>query len=305
MQGSAPVAKSGGVCLLKTHKFSVLSSSSSAETHQQHGVIVDTDCEYPTLSLEDLLLHEPRHVTRLVSEQLWQALQTHGFLLLTTPSTSRPAAVLDDLRRHLHQYVFPVTNNDNNTPNAAGLGTSDTIYLSERNVPMYRLGYELCKDDDDGYCVREVFRIAAGDPDETPWLWVHNSDQNDDNNSKKGHATRVASSTGVDAMHIRCRTRSHSESPPRPIRQEYNNNTTNRSQSSSPAAAATQATLFESPDVDSKGTTLPSIPSYPNATATTRSCMPCTTLTTTTAVSWMAMIVPAWPSRPTWIPVCW
>jgi hypothetical protein len=137
--------------LQMTARFSVLDAKNA-----------DLKSQYPRIDLEDLLLHGQRQATQQVTKQLWDAFQTYGFCLLSTQGC--PAGVVSYLYHSLHEKVFPVSNNEKNVAGLK-LKQSTTVYLSEKNVPLYRLGYELCSDG-----VREAFRIATGDPDETPWL---------------------------------------------------------------------------------------------------------------------------------------
>ena len=96
-----------------------------------------------------------------MTQQLHTALHTHGYCLLTTPKTSRAGRIIQNLRESIHRDLFPDDNDDNNGGNH--LETSTVIYLSERDVPMYFLGYDRTDD------IREVYRVAAGHPDDQPW----------------------------------------------------------------------------------------------------------------------------------------
>jgi isopenicillin N synthase-like dioxygenase len=107
----------------------------------------------PELDLVDLLLHEEREKTELVQNYLRQALEERGFCLLTCSTTSQPGRVVENLQESLRTDLFPV---NGSTKNAGQLPTSDTTYVSERGVPMYKLGYELAEDG-----VREFYRMAA------------------------------------------------------------------------------------------------------------------------------------------------
>lgn len=109
------------------------------------------------IQLEDFLLHKIRQKTDSIRKTLLDALKVFGFVVLTTRRESRSAKVIQAMRNSTEQHLFP---KNVNVVNAANLKTSDWIYVSERGVPMYKLGYELCEDH-----VREVFRVAAGDPD--------------------------------------------------------------------------------------------------------------------------------------------
>ena len=107
----------------------------------------------PELDLVDLLLHEERNKTKLIQNYLRQALEERGFCLLTCSTTSQPGRVVENLKESLRTDLFPV---NGSTKNAGQLPTSDTTYVSERGVPMYKLGYELAEDG-----VREFYRMAA------------------------------------------------------------------------------------------------------------------------------------------------
>jgi hypothetical protein len=148
----------------------------------------------PILALEDLLLHKHRHKTTQIQELLLAALHNFGFIILTTPSTSRPARIIQNMRYSIHTQLFPelpktvasknkhANHRKENSEqiqkngimasnrNVAGLKISDVVYVSEKGVPMYKLGYELCEDR-----VREIFRVAAGDPDEFK-VWPSDND---------------------------------------------------------------------------------------------------------------------------------
>ncbi|GKY99564.1 hypothetical protein MPSEU_000910700 [Mayamaea pseudoterrestris] len=113
----------------------------------------------PVIRLDDLLLHSHRSSTECVQEQLHHALSTQGFCLIVTSKHSQPARLVNELRTSLTRDLFP-----QDFQPATHLQQSESIYISERDVPMYRLGYELCEDN-----VRQQYRIAAGRPDEQPW----------------------------------------------------------------------------------------------------------------------------------------
>lgn len=98
-----------------------------------------------------------------MQRQLHDALVHHGFVLIKVP-TGRAASTIKDLRTSLQEDFFPSTTETNGcciqalkTTNKGNLQASTTTYVSERGIPMYKLGYELCEDN-----VREVFRIATG-----------------------------------------------------------------------------------------------------------------------------------------------
>ena len=87
-----------------------------------------------------------------MSHQLHDSLVRYGFVLIRVPK-GRAATAIHDLRTSLQDDFFPTTA----STHQGRLQTSSTIYVSERGIPMYKLGYELCDDH-----VREVFRIATG-----------------------------------------------------------------------------------------------------------------------------------------------
>jgi hypothetical protein len=175
--------------LKRTERFTVLTSSDDAVTNKlnqnsaEDGV--ETKCGMPSpvheaipvLVLEDLLLHEHRKMTKEIQHALLSGLQKEGYVLLTTSFTSRPAQIIQAMRNSILNNLFPgsylESNNNEITSlkevcNTAALKTSDMVYVSEKGVPMYKLGYELCEDH-----VREVYRIAAGDADEAQ-VWPAN-----------------------------------------------------------------------------------------------------------------------------------
>jgi hypothetical protein len=100
-----------------------------------------------------------------VRQQLYDALVHHGFVLISVPN-GRAANVIRDMRSSLGVDLFPTVDGTRSTH----LETSPTTYVSERGIPMYKLGYEACEDG-----VREVFRVAAGDPDTVIWPPIHRS----------------------------------------------------------------------------------------------------------------------------------
>jgi hypothetical protein len=146
--------------LLQTARFAVLSVQSNHLTTEEKQHQRRLSQHIPIIALEDLLLHQHRACTRQIQDQLFHALYTQGFCLLTTPKHSRPSRLIDKLQTSLKNDLFPASDDTN----AAHLQTSKSIYISERDIPMYRLGYERTPDN-----IRQVYRIAAGRPDEQPW----------------------------------------------------------------------------------------------------------------------------------------
>ena len=131
--------------------------------------------------------HEMKKTT--IQLQLFDALVRHGFVLIKVPK-GRAASTIQDLRTSLHEDFFPPTTRNNSCSthkitskscNHGNLKTSTTTYVSERGVPMYKLGYELCEDN-----VREVFRIATGhslDSISMPKMSSRKKFQNNDTNN--------------------------------------------------------------------------------------------------------------------------
>lgn len=139
------------LCLLKTERFSVLGKPGEG----------DAAAALPVMKLTDLLLHRRRKMTEQVRRKLWKCLQTKGFVILTLSKECEPARVVDDLRQSLYRDFFPSLNGTatslSSTPcssvhrqrNVNNL-KNGSVYQSEKGVPMWRLGYELCDD------IREV-----------------------------------------------------------------------------------------------------------------------------------------------------
>ena len=185
--------------LVRTKWFSVLARTDGDDDDddtcsgpQHHPIpttssvrVVVNQQDVPTIELAELLLHQHRQSTEQVQRNLNQYLKEFGFCFLTSPkngsssssSSNRASRLIQELRASLSSDFFPTTPSSSSTTaavkgatitttttNAAQLQTSDEVYVSERGVPMYRLGYELCEDG-----VREVFRVAAGNPDAVEW----------------------------------------------------------------------------------------------------------------------------------------
>ena len=164
-----PRASHSSLSLHRTRRFSVIdcTNTTTRETHERetNGRALQSKLpqHIPIIPLDDLLLHDHRQCSMTVQKQLHEALSTQGFCLLTTPKNSRPGRLIDRLRTSLKDVLFP----SDEDINAAALQASETIYISERDVPMYRLGYERAEDD-----IRQIYRVAAGRPDEQPWPTV-------------------------------------------------------------------------------------------------------------------------------------
>lgn len=147
----------------RTRRFAVVSTTDDVDTHDcsTSRPLSQTLLDHvPTISLADVLGHEQRGCAERIRAQLQSALAALGYVFLTTPKSSSMGQLIDAWRTSLHEDVFP-GNDVNGQRNAAGLETSDVVYVSEKGTPMYRLGYELTED-----CVREIFRIAGGQPDD-------------------------------------------------------------------------------------------------------------------------------------------
>jgi hypothetical protein len=167
------------VQLHSTNRFSVLSAHYAWQLKNQDlasdGLDItknnDSSRRFPPiLALEDLLWHESKHATPTVNAQLKDALCKYGYILISVHN-KQAVRVIRDLRESLHRDLFPsrcdqgaVLSSSNERigiHNAATtLATSPVTYVSEKGVPMYKLGYELCADG-----VRQVFRMAGGAPD--------------------------------------------------------------------------------------------------------------------------------------------
>jgi isopenicillin N synthase-like dioxygenase len=148
--------------LEKTIRFSVLSADTLDHNNgnSAQNAKGTTPVELPVMKLENLLLHRRRKTTEEVRQQLWRHLQNRGFVVLTLSKSSKPAHIVDEMRRSLYRDFFPTRKAT--TRNAASLESGD-LYRSERGVPMWRCGYELCDD------IREAYRVHAGCPDSQPW----------------------------------------------------------------------------------------------------------------------------------------
>jgi hypothetical protein len=147
---------SGDIALghCRTTRFSVLEPLQEVKGKQKD----DSSTNLPELDLVDLLLHAERNKTEVIQKHLRQSLQERGFCLLTCSTNSQPGRVVENLQASLRTDLFPA---NGSTKNAGQLPTSDTVYVSEKGVPMYKLGYELAEDG-----VREFYRMAASNDDD-------------------------------------------------------------------------------------------------------------------------------------------
>jgi len=165
--------------LFKTERFTVL------------GIHIEryddsSKSQLPVISLADLLTcryNSDSMKEFAIRQKLWYALETYGFLILSYSQYSEPGKIIHDLKTCIHTDFFPdphlqpinestsINLNPHtfqNTPSYkrprnVGQLQSGLVYLNERNIPMYKLGYELCDD------IREVYRVHAGSPDSQPW----------------------------------------------------------------------------------------------------------------------------------------
>jgi hypothetical protein len=134
-------------------RFSEWNRSGSNKTTTNNAV--------PVMDFMELM---DRRNQRAASNMLWSYLEKFGYVILTVPSSSTVAKILHRLQETIEQDFFPRGGEEEGQINCAGLLRGDYPYISERGVPMYRLGYECC---DDG--VREVYRVHCGRPDSQPW----------------------------------------------------------------------------------------------------------------------------------------
>jgi hypothetical protein len=148
------------VIVCQTKRFSILHTADSCnKTASNKG------SRFVVIDVADLLLHEQKGNSKAVRHSLRTGLERDGFCFLTSPYKSgRVSRLLNELRTSLNTELFPDSSVVDGKRNVAGLETSENVYVSEKGVPMYRLGYELCEDR-----VREVFRVAAGSPDDQRW----------------------------------------------------------------------------------------------------------------------------------------
>lgn len=127
------------------------------------------DAVVVVIAVEDVLWHKSRNSTERVRRRLRDALHRCGYCFLSVHHP-KAATVVRQLRQSLNGDFFPLVpnQNDNNDTNIyinvnqQHLQTSTTTYVSEKGLPMYKLGYELCADR-----VRQVFRIAGANPVES------------------------------------------------------------------------------------------------------------------------------------------
>ena len=149
------------VSLQPTSRFSVLSPLQHSAPKGQGNVPI-----LPSFALNEIFLcHNAllyqgceREIVKSLAKDLHRALCEHGAFLITCPTESKPGQILTNLWSHIKgEQLFPTH---------AERMTSNMIYVSERDVPMYRLGYERTEDQ-----IREIVRLAGGlDPDEVKFV---------------------------------------------------------------------------------------------------------------------------------------
>jgi isopenicillin N synthase-like dioxygenase len=132
------MASSCTLSLHATPKFSVLSPAGAS---------------LPVMELSDLLLNRPH-----VQETLWRLLRTHGHVILKAKASSKAAQVVDRMKQSLCTDFFPSPHERNVQQLQQG-----EVYTSEKGVPMWKTGYELCDD------IREAYRVNCGAIDGAPW----------------------------------------------------------------------------------------------------------------------------------------
>ena len=156
--------------LYQTDRFSVLG------LNNEENPLTSTRCAIPLIRLVDLLLCRHQKSSRTkenqVRQTLWDALESFGFIVLACSQTSEPGKIVHELKQCVDEDFFPIHDESTVTalpssarkrPRNVAQLQSGLIYLNEKNVPMYKLGYELCDD------IREVYRVAAGSPDSQKW----------------------------------------------------------------------------------------------------------------------------------------
>jgi len=151
--------------------FSKDGSSSSAESREEaekwcvfsserkSTSMTHPTSDFPIMEFMELIDSRNQAVS---SQKLWCYLEKFGFAVLAAPSSSEAAQIVRRLQDTMEEDFFPGVEGEQ--INCAGLSSGDFPYISERGVPMYRLGYEYC---DDG--IREVYRVHCGSPDSQPW----------------------------------------------------------------------------------------------------------------------------------------
>ena len=152
--------------------------------------------ELPVIRVKNLLLHRQNNNSNVIRDELWDALERFGFVILSVSKTSEIGTIVDDLAHVIDTVFFPKTSSQieqridkhkqkekhehnhlreqtqhlhddhhhNTFPStlinlpskqrspSRNLGNLESgfVYVSEKEIPMWKLGYELCDD------VREV-----------------------------------------------------------------------------------------------------------------------------------------------------
>ena len=159
--------------LLQTHKFSVIElvSDDYDDTELKKFSLgckkKKSITNLPTMDLSVLLSARPSgktssSVREKVSKELWDYIEKYGFLVLSVPRHSSAGRVIEEMKQSLHKDLFPDSDHGDTMRNKGDL-KSGSLYISERGVPMWRVGYEECD------AIREAFRVHAGSPDSQPW----------------------------------------------------------------------------------------------------------------------------------------
>lgn len=155
--------------LESTPRFAVLTSTKPkrVDDDQSKDVPVSSGgvkktMKIPTMELSRLLNSSKVGDDDKLRQELLNDLREYGFVVLTAPRNSAPAGIIGELKDSLTNQFF-VGDDTQSSPKASFAGTGD-VYVSEKGVPMWKTGYELCEDG-----VREAFRVAAGSPDDGPW----------------------------------------------------------------------------------------------------------------------------------------
>lgn len=149
--------------ILKTNKFTILERRDDNDTctisnwEQDKKEEAKHDDSLPVVDFAKLI-NAKNHAGS--SCLLWSHLEKHGYIILTVSSSSIIAKILSEMERTLESDFFPPVAHH---ANCAGLQSGHVVYVSERGIPMYRLGYEHCDS------IREVYRVHCGSPDSQPW----------------------------------------------------------------------------------------------------------------------------------------
>eukprot|EP00978_Attheya_sp_CCMP212_P001597 scaffold3261_cov47-Attheya_sp.AAC.3 len=175
--------------LYRTGKFNVLGGPQEDHTDSHYLAGESTNNHsssdhLPVMRLDDLLLcGSTEEEEETVANVLRSHLERFGFVVLRYSPTSEAGQVVHDLKRTVDQDFFQTTDDDDPSltrRNAAHLGNGHT-YVSERGVPMWKLGYEECDD------IREAYRVHAGCPDSQPWPAAATATENGGNGDGMKH----------------------------------------------------------------------------------------------------------------------